>query len=92
MVPELTNTYPEEDKNSCHLTEALQSISKKLELSLNNLQAKAEKSAACNLEAAVTTAAETAAHLFRSLLPVSPMPRKPDIDIICDGCYSPIQG
>jgi hypothetical protein len=96
IVPELnceqTNTKPMQEETNFQLTESLQSIVKNLELGMNNLQASFEKSAASTVESAVKTAAETAAHLYRSLLPVSTISEKPQFDVICDGCYSPIRG
>lgn len=80
------------EETTSQFTESLQSIMKNLELGINNLQASVEKSAASTVESAVKTAAETAAHLYRSLLPASPISEKPQFDVICDGCYSPIRG
>ncbi|KAI8641599.1 hypothetical protein BD408DRAFT_367952 [Parasitella parasitica] len=65
---------------------------KHLELGMNRLQATVEKNTAYTVDNVVKAAAETAAHVYRSLLPQPSLSEKPQFDVICDGCYSPIRG
>lgn len=84
------------DSASITLTESFQSIIKNLELGMTNLQATVEKNAvtvaANTVDTVVKTAAETAAHVYRSMLPPPTLSEKPQFDVICDGCYTPIRG
>ncbi|CAO3621646.1 unnamed protein product [Mucor hiemalis] len=65
---------------------------KQLEQGISTLQASVEKSTTHTVDAVVKTAAETAANVYRSMLPVPSLSDKPQFDIICDGCYTPIRG
>lgn len=84
------------DTASVNLSESFQSIIKNLELGMSNLQATVEKNAvtvaANTVETVMKTAAETAAHVYRSMLPPPTLSEKPQFDVICDGCYTPIRG
>ncbi|KAG2201221.1 hypothetical protein INT47_013032 [Mucor saturninus] len=80
------------DSASIALNESFQSIIKNLELGMNNLQVAVEKSAVTTVETVMKTAAETAAHVYRSMLPPPTLSEKPQFDVICDGCYTPIRG
>lgn len=80
------------DDISSVFSESLQSIMKQLEQGISTLQASVEKSTTHTVDAVVKTAAETAANVYRSMLPVPSLSDKPQFDIICDGCYTPIRG
>jgi gamma-glutamyl phosphate reductase len=84
------------DNASVSLNESFQSIIKNLELGMSKLQATVEKNAvtvaANTVDTVVKTAAETAAHVYRSMLPPPTLSEKPQFDVICDGCYTPIRG
>lgn len=91
-------TRSDDSNSSAALSESFQSIMKHLELGMSNLQATVEKSAATvatnTVETVVKTAAETAASVYRSLLPLTDSlnSEKTQFDVICDGCYTPIRG
>lgn len=68
-------------------SDSIQTMMKHLELGMNQLQTTAK-----TVDSVVKTAAETAAHVYRSLLPQPSLSEKPQFDVICDGCYSPIRG
>lgn len=82
----------ENKANQTDFSVSIQDMMKHLELGLNNLQATVEKSAVSSVNSVVKTAAETAVHVFQSLLPQASLSEKPQFDVICDGCYSPIRG
>lgn len=87
------STAPSEiDEISSVFSESLQSIMKQLEQGISSLQASVEKSTTHTVDAVVKTAAETAANVYRSMLPAPTLSDKPQFDIICDGCYTPIRG
>lgn len=73
-------------------SESLQSIMKHLEQGISSLQASVEKSTTSTVDAVVKTAAETAVNVYRSILPPPTLSEKPQFDVICDGCYTPIRG
>lgn len=85
-------TINEKRANQTDFSDSIQTMMKHLELGMNNLQATVEKSAASAVDNVVKTAAETAAHVYQSLLPRPSLSEKPQFDVICDGCYSPIRG
>ncbi|KAF1800628.1 hypothetical protein V8B55DRAFT_1534289 [Mucor lusitanicus] len=68
-------------------SDSIQTMMKHIELGMNQLQTTAK-----TVDSVVKTAAETAAHVYRSLLPQPSLSEKPQFDVICDGCYSPIRG
>lgn len=87
------STAPSEiNEISSVLSESLQSIMKQLEQGISSLQASVEKSTTHTVDAVVKTAAETAASVYRSMLPAPTLSDKLQFDIICDGCYTPIRG
>ena len=82
----------EKKANQTDFSDSIQTMMKHLELGMNNLQSTIERSAANTVDNAVKTAAETAARVYQSLLPQPSLSEKPQFDVICDGCYSPIRG
>ena len=74
------------------ISESLQSIMKHLEQGVSTLQASVEKSATITVDTVAKVAAETAAHVYRSMLPPATLSDNPQFDVICDGCYTPIRG
>ncbi|KAK4512641.1 calcium channel protein [Mucor velutinosus] len=83
---------PQQSTNQTHafqtdFSDSIQTMMKHLELGMNQLQTTVK-----TVDSVVKTAAETAAHVYRSLLPQPSLSEKPQFDVICDGCYSPIRG
>ncbi|KAI9252767.1 hypothetical protein EDC94DRAFT_620602 [Helicostylum pulchrum] len=95
--PTQDTTPNSNDDSPAALSESFQSIMKHLELGMSSLQASVEKNAVSvatsTVDTVVKTAAETAASVYRSMHPLtSSFSEKPQFDVICDGCYTPIRG
>lgn len=92
----LNNTESDDTSSVVSLAESFQSIMKQFEAGIFNLQATVEKNAATvatsTVDTVVKAAAETAAQVYRSMLPPATLSDKPQFDVICDGCYTPIRG
>ena len=80
--------------NDPKILESLETFIKHLELGINDMQEKIEKNTTSAIDIIVKTAAETAAHVHRSLITSSKNSTsvKPMHDVICNGCYRPIRG
>ncbi|KAI8344902.1 hypothetical protein EDC96DRAFT_328288 [Choanephora cucurbitarum] len=80
--------------NDPKILESLEAFIKHLELGINDMQEKIEKNTTSTIDIIVKTAAETAAHVHRSLTTSSKNSTsvKPMHDVICNGCYRPIRG
>ncbi|CAO0803318.1 unnamed protein product [Mucor circinelloides] len=92
QLPHQQQSTNETNALQTDFSDSIQTMMKHLELGMNQLQATVEKTAAKTVDSVVKTAAETAAHVYRSLLPQPSLSEKPQFDVICDGCYSPIRG
>jgi hypothetical protein len=92
----LEDVESDDTSSVASIAESFQSIMKHIELGMSNLQATVEKNAASvatgTVDTVVKAAAETAAHVYRSMLPPPTPSEKPQFDVICDGCYTPIRG
>ncbi|CEP15150.1 hypothetical protein [Parasitella parasitica] len=73
-------------------SDSILTMMKHLELGMDRLQATVEKNTTYTVDNVVKAAAQTAAQVYRSLLPQPSLSEKPQFDVICDGCYSPIRG
>lgn len=88
IVPIIATTQPQQQQTEePNLSESIQSLMKNLELGINSIHETVQKTALDTRNNVVKTAAETAAHVYRSLLP-----QQQQFDVICDGCYAPIRG
>lgn len=92
QLPQQQQSTNEINALQTDFSDSIQTMMKHLELGMNQLQATVEKNAAKTVDNVVKAAAETAAHVYRSLLPQPSLSEKPQFDVICDGCYSPIRG